>query len=218
MRRFSVRPSLALLPRPKLWRPRVFGSRRCREHSTAALVNIHQLPVDVNCFRVDLETTFRYFVLRFRMLQQRQRLQNQFSHLVQRLAEAFNRSKRCLEQLNSRIRLFLSRAIGYTVTLPGQAWFSRLTALGRICVAEIKVSVTASIKIKAAISSLPVTTVMTAVECPPLRGEVRTGPSSMMIGARTATSELLGSTQGPSLCRIESTGADFTEMVMIEII
>jgi hypothetical protein len=53
------------------------------------------------------------------------------------------------------------------------------------------------------------------VPSPPRGGH--TCPGTMMIGARTTMSRPLGSMRGQSLFRIESTGADTTEMVMIEI-
>ena len=61
-------------------------------------------------------------------------------------------------------------------------------------------------------------TVMTTVECPLLRGVVRTCPSTTMIGAHMVMSGTLGLTRDPFSFRTGSTEANITEVAMAEII
>ena len=75
-----------------------------------------------------------------------------------------------------------------------------------------------SSEIRGEISLLLDITVMTTVECPLLRGVVRTCPGTTMIGARMVMSGTLGLTRDPFSFRTGSTEADSTEVTMAEII
>ena len=149
------------------------------------------------------------------MLQPLLGLQIPFNHHVQRLVEVCSRSERCLMQRNSRIRLFLSRATDYIVTLPERTRFNRRIVRGHLCIAGAEVTIKMSTKIRGEISLLLVITVMTAVECLLLRGVVHMCPGTMTMGARLAMSRILGSTRGMSSHRGGSTGAGQTGMIMV---
>ena len=71
-----------------------------------------------------------------------------------------------------------------------------------------------SSEIRGEISLLLDITVMTTVECPLLRGVVRTCPGTTMIGPRMVMSGTLGLTRDQFSYRTGSTGTGITEMAM----